>query len=140
MTWNKKHLEQLQRKGKIRGYTISHTRKRKGKSVIPRPKPKAIIWLEWNLSYWCNQRSLTLSTEFKFSQARNYKSDFAITALKVLIEYEGGIFMQRGGHNSPVGIQRDIDKYQLAQELGYKVIRVTAMNYTTVLKTLNEMV
>jgi hypothetical protein len=137
-TWNKNHLQHLQKSGKIQGFTFPQ--KKKGKSVIPREKPKGIIWLEWNLTYWCNQRALTLEREYKFSPDRDFRSDFAITGIKVLIEYEGGIFMARGGHNSPKGIQRDIDKYQLAQQLGYRVIRVTAKTYTTVLKTLNEMV
>ena len=48
--------------------------------------------------------------------------------------------MDRGGHNSHTGIQRDIDKYQLAQKEGWQLIRLTAINYTTVLKTLNEMI
>lgn len=141
--WTEKHMNQLLHGGKIRGYYVH--KKQKGYSrdkgqVIPPPKPKGLIWLDWNLQYWCNERALSLRWEYKFCETRNYRSDYAIPALKILIEYEGGIFRERGAHNSPAAIQRDIEKYALAHKLGFAVIRVTAMNYTTVLKTLNEMV
>lgn len=141
--WNQKHLSDLQRSGKIRGFVIPEKAKnysRDDRKNIPDPKPKAILWLDWNLQYWANEHALRLEMEYRFCQDRKYKSDYAIPAIHVLIEYEGGIFMARGGHNSPAGIQRDIEKYQLAEKLGWKVIRVTALTYTTVLKTLNEMV
>lgn len=147
--WSEKHIKDLKAAGKIKGFVPSHTKKRENYSQesgnnipknIPAPKPKAIVWLEWNLQYWCNERAVTLEREYKFSPDRKYRSDFAIPALKILIEYEGGIFMPRGGHNSHTGIQRDIDKYALAQRLGFTVIRLTAKNYKTVLQQLNEIV
>lgn len=137
-----KYLSAQNKKGMIRGYQVQDRKKgySADKQKIPREKPKAIIWLDWNLTYWANEHALTLRKEFKFAPGREFKSDYAIEAIRCLIEYEGGIFMQRGGHNSPAGIQRDIEKYSLAEKLGWKVIRIHALNYTTVLKTLNEMI
>ena len=43
------------------------------------------------------------------------------------------------GHGTAKHFTKDTDKYNLATVLGWRVIRVTALNYTTVLKTLNEM-
>jgi len=103
-----------------------------------RKKPTIIKWLDINLQYWCAENNLILSKELKFAPGRKYSSDYAIESIKILIEYEGGIFMQRGGHNSPTGIQRDIDKYRLAEELGFTVLRLTALNYKTILPLLDE--
>ena len=135
MKFTSKHIKQLQSSGKIRGFSSSYKR-----VVVPREKPKGIAWLETNLAYWCNSRCVTLEQEYRFDPERRWLSDFAIPAFKVLVEYEGGIFMARGGHNSPKGIQRDISKYNSAQVLGWKVIRCTCLDYTTVIKTLNSIV
>jgi very-short-patch-repair endonuclease len=99
---------------------------------------KALKWLSSNLHYWCLENNLILEKQYKFAAGRKYKSDFAIESLKVLIEFEGGIFMDKAGHNSAMGIQRDIEKYKLAEELGYKVRRYTALNYKEVLQDLSE--
>lgn len=140
MKWTEKHVKGLLHQNRIRGYQAPEKVKLEGSARLFQPKSKALIWLEWNLQYWSNSHALTLEREYRFCPDRNYKSDFAITGLNLLIEYEGGLFMERGGHNSPAGIQRDIDKYSLAEKLGFKVIRLTALNYLTILKTLNEMV
>jgi len=142
MKWSEKHIKQVLQDGKIRGANIPERKKNysaDGPVTIPRQDPKGITWLKWNLMYWCNERAVTLEHEYRFDPDRQWRSDFAIPAFRILIEYEGGIFLQRGAHNSPAAIHRDIEKYQRAQELGYRVIRVTALTYTTVLKTLNDL-
>ena len=142
MNWTEKHIKGLLHQKKIRSYKIS--KKKKGYSKngpnVPRRKSKALEWLEWNLLYWGNQNTLELEREVKFCSDRDWRFDFAFRAVKIAVEYEGGIYMERSGHNSHNGIQRDIDKYTRAQILGWTVIRVSAKNYTTVLKTLNEIV
>lgn len=106
---------------------------------IKQPKSsKALRWIGKNLHFWCIDKKLTLRKEYEFAPGRKYAADWAIEELKILIEFEGGIFMARGGHNSPTGIQRDIDKYSLAQKLGFTVIRLTAINYETILQQLDE--
>lgn len=138
MNWTEKHFKQLQKEGKIRGYRVPE--KSKSAPQLPKPVAKAIAWLKWNLQYWANDHALHLEEEFRFHRERRYRSDFAFPALKILIEYEGGVFLEVGGHNSASGIQRDIDKYALAAKEGWTVVRLTAMNYKTVLSQLNELV
>lgn len=141
--WTEEHILQLQKDKKIRGYTFTQKQKnysRNQPNNIPSPKPKGVIWLELNLLYWGNERTIALEQEHKFCPERGWRFDFAFPAIRIAVEYEGGIFMQRSGHNSHTGIQRDIDKYNRAQALGWKVIRCTAKDYSTVLKTLNELV
>jgi len=109
------------------------------KKIKADPKKSAAIrWLNTNLHYWCIDNKLELDKEYEFAPGRKYRSDYAIVSHKLLIEYEGGIFMERGGHNSHTGIQRDIDKYELAHKLGFTVIRLTAINYKTILQKLEE--
>lgn len=90
--------------------------------------------------YWSNGKSIVMETEYQFDEKRRWRFDFAFPALKIAVEYEGGIFMAKGGHNSTAGMDRDIKKYTRAQVLRWQVIRVSAINYQTVLQTLNELV
>lgn len=136
-----KHLEHLQRTGKIRGFEAPGKSKTysSDKKLPAAPKSKGLTWLEWNLQYFCNERALTLEREHKFCDDRGWRFDFAITAHKIAIEYEGGIFMQSSGHNTAKHFNKDTDKYNRATVMGWRVIRVTALNYTTVLSQLNEL-
>lgn len=61
--------------------------------------------------------------EFKFSTERRYRSDYAWPDHMILLEQEGGIYT-KGAHGSVSGILRDIEKYNLAATLGYRVLRV----------------
>lgn len=141
--WTNKYIIGLKEKGTIRDYKIPDHKPvvaTNGHKVVKKQHSKAIAWLKWNLWYWANEHALTLEEEYRFSVERQFRSDWALPAIKVLIEFEGGIFMDRGGHNSQAGIQRDIDKYSLAEKLGYRVIRLTAMKYDHVLTELNEII
>ena len=137
--WTEKHIKGLLFEKRIKGYNVPE-KKPAGTPTLPQPKSKALIWLDWNLQYWCNEKALTLEKEFRFCPERGWRFDYCIPALKIAIEYEGGIFMEKSGHNTARHYTKDSDKYNRAAVLGWKVIRVTALNYTTVLKTLNEMI
>ena len=95
-------------------------------------------WISWNLLYWCNQNSVLLEEEYKFHPQRNWRFDWAIPALKIAIEYEGGIFMPKSGHSSAKGMTRDTEKYNSAQALGWMVLRFTALNYKNLVQVLNN--
>ncbi len=67
-------------------------------------------------------------TEFRFSPPRKWRFDLALPRLKIAIEVEGGLFLPRGSrgwmaHASPTAIQRDMEKYNRAQALGWRVFR-----------------
>lgn len=68
--------------------------------------------------------------EFVFAPPKKYRADFAYPEQNLLIEVEGGIY-GRGGHSSPAGITRDVEKYNLATLTGYRVIRCTSEQVTS---------
>ncbi len=69
-----------------------------------------------------SETGLEVIAEFKFCETRRFKSDYYIPELKLLIEKEGGIYTGQA-HGSVKGILRDIEKYNLATTLGYRVLR-----------------
>ncbi|MFT4020053.1 MAG: DUF559 domain-containing protein [Acinetobacter sp.] len=60
--------------------------------------------------------------EFKFCTGRKWRADFALRDDKILIEVEGGIW-SNGRHTRAKGYIADLEKYNMAQKLGYKVFR-----------------
>lgn len=88
-----------------------------------------LIEIEFGLTVW---------PEFHFSIERRYRFDYAIPImansgeLKIAIEVQGGIWAKgNSGHSSGTGIQRDMDKSNLAQSLGWFVIKVTPQDLLT---------
>jgi hypothetical protein len=61
--------------------------------------------------------------EYRFHPTRQWKFDLAFPEKKVGIEYQGGIFLPGGGgHQRTRGIVRDMEKFNEAQMLGWKVL------------------
>lgn len=144
MTWSRKHIEQLKADGKIRGYKELRPLRpapNTGGRIVSRHFPKRSKekdFIGWNLLYWCNQHTVTLEEEYKFHPERNFRFDWCIPALKVGIEYEGGIFQEKSGHNTAKHYTKDTVKYNLAAIDGWKVLRFTLMNYKTLITELNK--
>ncbi len=62
--------------------------------------------------------------EYRFAPPRRFRADLAYPERRILIECEGGQFT-RGRHVRPMSYANDCDKYNLAQLMGYKVLRFT---------------
>lgn len=141
MPFTKQDIEELQRRAKIRGYVI-HPVNRQGNTPVAKKPPKttskAKEWIELNLTYWCNQKGLELTREHQFCPDRKWRFDWSINFMMIAIEFEGGIFLKKSGHNTARHYTKDADKYNQAQQLGWTVLRFTAMNYTTLITQLNE--
>lgn len=67
----------------------------------------------------------SLEREVKFHQTRKWRSDFAHIASKTIIEIEGGTW-SGGRHTRGSGYARDCEKYNVAQNLGWCVYRLTS--------------
>lgn len=144
--WNEKMLQEKLEKKYIRGYDAEALKQKKnkltgtGKIVTQhfQKKNKVLEYLSWNLWYWCNEKAVQLQEEYYFDEKRNWRFDFAIPALKIAVEHEGGVHNNAMGHTSSRGVKRDIEKYSRAQMLGWTVIRMHAGNYTELLSQLNH--
>ena len=71
--------------------------------------------------------------EYRFYPKRMWRADFAWPNQMLLVEYEGGVFMQSqknskgfGWHQSKGHMLGDMSKYNTAAMLGFRVLRYTA--------------
>lgn len=61
-------------------------------------------------------------TEYRFAPPRRWRFDMAWPEEKVAVELEGGIWTG-GRHSRGKGMQEDMEKYNAATSLGWKVLR-----------------
>ena len=82
--------------------------------------------LEDKLEFQLKSAKITgVTREYKFHSKRRWRLDFAWIDQKIGVEVEGGIWLPRSGHNTGVGISRDVEKGNALTLLGWKLIRVT---------------
>lgn len=62
--------------------------------------------------------------EFRFHPDRRWRFDYALPEHKIAVEVEGGVWTG-GRHTSPKGFLNDIEKYNTATLLGWRVFRTT---------------
>ena len=62
--------------------------------------------------------------EYRFHPVRRWRFDYCWPALKVALEVQGGGWV-RGRHHRPRGYERDIEKLNEAQLLGWLVLWAT---------------
>lgn len=62
--------------------------------------------------------------EFRFHQVRKWRFDYAFPEHKVALEVEGGVWTG-GRHTSSAGFLRDMEKYNTAAVMGWRVVRTT---------------
>lgn len=61
--------------------------------------------------------------EYLFIPGRKYRADFAFN--KIIVEINGGTWMQKSGHSTAQGIQRDYQKSNAAQLAGFIYLQFT---------------
>lgn len=62
--------------------------------------------------------------EYRFHPRRRWRFDFAWAQRKVALEIEGGVWTQ-GRHTRGQGYLRDLEKYNAAAVIGWRVLRLT---------------
>lgn len=72
-----------------------------------------------------------IAEEYKFHPSRKWRFDFAIVDKKIAIEVEGGIW-EYGRHNRAAGFLGDMEKYNEAAALGWRLLRFTPKELLTV--------
>lgn len=63
--------------------------------------------------------------EFVFHPTRKWRFDFAWPDAKVALEVEGGTWRKGGGAHRGTGFLRDLEKYNCATILGWRIFRCT---------------
>ena len=64
----------------------------------------------------------SLEKEYRFHDKRRWRADFAQLEARVLIEIEGGIWVN-GRHNRAAGFNADLEKYLEGGLAGWRVFR-----------------
>ncbi len=62
--------------------------------------------------------------EYRFHPKRMWRFDYAIPEHRIALEVEGGVWT-RGRHTRPQGFLGDVEKYNAAALLGWRVFRTT---------------
>lgn len=123
--WTEADVKKLS--GRVRGM-------QPGKQIRVRIKAKQVAEMEQVLSTF----NIPFQTEYRFHDKRKFRFDIALVEHKVAIEYEG-IMANKSRHTNVVGYTTDADKYNLAQCLGWRVLRYTALNYHNLLSNLQQL-
>jgi len=71
-----------------------------------------------------SENILLPESEYKFHPTRKWRFDFAWPTLKIAVELEGAVWIQ-GRHTRGSGFIKDMEKYNAAVILGWKVLRYT---------------
>jgi len=126
-TWTKTDLETRLRDNptltveRVGGLELEGLRKLARKPTPKAGRPSGLALRFERL--WKTVEGHPLRPEYRFDPSRKFRSDYFHPSSRTLIELEGGLW-QKGGHSTGRGIQRDIEKYNLATLLGYRVIRL----------------
>ena len=94
---------------------------KKPAAKLTKPKIKKAERYAWFLPM-LKERWPDAVAEFRFHPTRKWSADFAIPSERLLIEVEGGIF-SGGRHTRGAGFMGDMEKYNAAAMLGYRVLR-----------------
>jgi len=74
------------------------------------------------LSLHLKAQRLPFEREYRFHPTRKWRFDFADPQRKIAVEVEGGIFTN-GRHSRGAGMRADMEKYNAAAMLGWRVLR-----------------
>jgi len=77
--------------------------------------------------------------EYRFEPSRRWRFDWSWPQQKVALEIEGGVWT-RGRHTRPKGFLGDLEKYNHATKLGWRVFRCTPDSIHLVMELVKELV
>jgi len=71
----------------------------------------------------CKEFEITIpENEYKFDPNRKWKMDYAWPIVKLFVEIEGGVWT-KGRHTRGSGFIKDMEKYNRAAEMGWRLLR-----------------
>lgn len=84
--------------------------------------------LENAFAQWLTFKNISYIKQYQAIKDRRYKCDFYLPKWKVIIEIEGGQWIQ-GRHQRGMGFKNDMEKYNTLVLNGYKVLRLTTDHF-----------
>lgn len=126
--WTEKKLRELQQDGKIKSFSVSSQPVK-----VRKKRSKEKEHIDSELSAIALLYKTNLSREHRFCPERKWRFDWSFNEQKVAVEYEG-LMSKKSRHTTISGFTGDTEKYNRAQELGWVVLRFTALNYADVTK------
>jgi len=86
-------------------------------------------------------KELKLKTEkeYKFHPIRKWKFDFCIPSIRVAIEIEGAVWTQ-GRHTRGAGFIADMEKYNTATAMGWRIFRIVPGDYGKALRFIEQLI
>ncbi len=77
--------------------------------------------------------------EYRFAPPRRWRADFAFPVYDLLVEVEGGLWI-KGRHQTGTGYQADLEKYNAATMLRWRVLRFSTQQVKSgeAVKTISE--
>ncbi len=115
----------------------------KNKSFIKIPSKSnkfKLYQFEYYLATIALNYNLEIEKEFKFDtlEGRRYRFDYCFPSIRLAVEIDGGVWMDKSGHSSGEGITKDIEKLNLAVLNRYVVLRFTYQQSTSYIKNVLE--
>ena len=96
-----------------------------------------------SLKFYLKSIGVPYVEEHIFHHTRKWRFDIALPALKLAIEYDGhgatGGKAHMGRHASVTGMARDSEKINQAQILGWRVLRFTALHFSSESRRKNKL-
>ena len=80
-----------------------------------------------------------VETEYQFHPKRKWRFDYAIPNYRVAIEVEGGVWTQ-GRHIRPNGFLNDMEKYNAATVMGWRILRTTPKDKMKLLPLIKDLI
>ena len=77
-------------------------------------------------------------SEYRFLQTRRFRFDYCLPSIMVAIEIEGGVFTN-GRHTRGVGFMNDMEKYNLATSMGWRIFRTVPGREASVVPLILEL-
>lgn len=140
--WTEKHAQELKAAGKIRDYQVVGKGKKPAGRIVGqhfKKKSKEKDHIARVLLTWCQERSLQMQEEYRFTQKRKWRFDWAVPEIKLAVEYEG-LMAKKSRHTTAKGYTGDTEKYNTAQSEGWRVLRYTALSYTNIENDLSKLI
>ncbi len=129
--WSYEDLKRKTKLPKQKGLTDAEKEDKKRKAATK--KAEAEKERQEFIDFIFKNTGLRFIPEYRFHPERNWRYDFVCLEnnLNIAIEIDGGLWMEKSGHNTGVGISNAMEKRNSAVVMGFKPIHITPQQRLT---------